>query len=107
MLERHVGEIQADRLGVEILQRHLVDRLRLRIGIEVAGRVDVGAGMVAQRQRVRLRREARGARLLNLAVIVPHAHHDRRMRRMGGRSVVKLAAQIDELHVLSLPSVAR
>src|SRR4029077_20432585 len=98
VLQRHVGKIEADRLRVEVLERHLVDRGRLGIRIEVTGGIDVRARVIAQRERHRLRCETRLARALDLVVVVPYGHDNRRMGGMGRGPVMNLSAQVNELH---------
>jgi hypothetical protein len=101
-LERLVGQVEADRLGEEVLQRHLIDRQRIRIGVEMPGRVDMRAGVVAQHQRHRRRRKA---------VAVGHAHFvvggerrddDLRVVRQHRHLVFDIAAEIDQDHRVSL-----
>ena len=48
--QRLGGQIQTDCVGEIVLQRYLVDRQRPRAGVEMARRVDMGAGMIAQGQ---------------------------------------------------------
>ena len=52
-LERLVREVEADGLGEEVLERHLVDPLGAGPRIEMHGSVDVRAGVVANGQRQR------------------------------------------------------
>jgi hypothetical protein len=104
--ERHVREVKADRLGVEVLERHLIDRGRVGGGIEMAGRVDVGAGVVAERQMERLRGDGRVASAVDLVVVVPAPDGDGRVRRVDGHPMSNLAAEVDQSHA-SPPSRGR
>src|SRR4029453_1814650 len=81
---------------VEILERHLVDRGRLRVWIEVTGGVDVRSRMIAQRERHRLRCEPRLARRLDFIVAIPDGHDDRGMGRGSRGSVIECAAQVED-----------
>ena len=49
---RELREVEADRLAAEKLERHLVDRGRVRVGVEVCEGVDVGGRMVGEDHQV-------------------------------------------------------
>src|SRR5690349_14676958 len=49
MPQRHLAQIKTDRLGIEIFERYLIDRCGAGVGIEVAGSIDVRAGVIAER----------------------------------------------------------
>ena len=102
-----MGQIEADRLGVKILERHLIDGGRLGIRIEVTGGIDVRSGMIAQRECHRLRCEARLARLFDFAVVIPDGHDNRGMGRMSRGAMMDLSAQVDELHGAAPPGCSR
>src|SRR3990172_7000673 len=91
-------QIQADRGGEEIFQRHLIDGQRAGAWIEMHGRVDMRAGVIRHRERQRLRAEHGVACGLLFAVIAPHRHHHGRMRGMRLRAMENLAAEVDEFH---------
>lgn len=91
-------KVETDCFRVEILEWNLVDRGRVGIGIEMARRINVRAGMVAHRQIECFRREPRLAGDLGLAMVIPNCRHDGRMGRMRRRTVIDFAAEVDQGH---------
>jgi hypothetical protein len=70
----------------------------------MAGRIDMGPGMVTDRQVQGFRAESRGAGALDLVVIVPDADRDPGMRRVDRHALGDLTAEVDQPHGAS-PSV--
>ena len=92
MPQWNMAQIQTDRLGIEVFERHLIDRMRGRIGIEVARRVDMRTGVITHGDVQRLRAEARRSSRFDLVMVIPVSEDHRGMRGMRWRPMVDLAA---------------
>src|SRR5690606_37476106 len=93
---RDVAQIEADAGHDAMLQRVAVDRRSLLA--EMARRVDVGAAVVGHREEhhaVAVNVAGIGERLL---VGFPDAMDHRRLARIARRAVIKLPAEVDDLH---------
>ena len=104
-LERLVRQVEAHGLGEEVFQRHLVDALGARPGVEMHGCIDVRAGVVAHGERQGSGGELVAVRLADLLVGAEGRDDDGRMRQDPRHLVVDLAAQIDERHGSSASGV--
>ena len=106
-LERLVREVEADGLGEEVLERHLVDALGARPRIEVHGSVDVRAGVVANGQRQRGGGELVAVGLADFLMRAEGRDDDGRMRHDARHLVIDLTTEVDELHGSSERNRAR
>src|SRR5262245_13054841 len=101
--ERHVSKVKTNRLGEKVLQRHLINRQRIRGRVEMAGSIDMCPRMVAHRKIERLGAELRGTGLFDLTMIAPDRSDNGGMRRVSRGAMENLPAQVNDPHDNSSP----
>jgi hypothetical protein len=72
----------------------------------MTGRIDVGPGMIAERQVQGFRAECGAAGVLDLVVVVPDPDRDPGMGRVDRHALGDLTAEVDQPHGVS-PSLIR